>query len=65
MSPKDNLLRIIEKLPAEKLVELERIAASMLSEEAIVLGPGPARTFEEAVAATFKKFDEALRKLSD
>lgn len=30
MSPKENLLRIINQLPEEKVSELERVAISML-----------------------------------
>jgi hypothetical protein len=64
MSPKENLQRIIDQLPADKLEELERIAISMLPSERLKGKRGPTKSFEEASEALFSKFDSALRNLA-
>lgn len=64
MSPKENLLRIIEQLPAARLEELERIAISMLPDEQIKGKRGAPMSFEEAKEAVFTNFDVALRNLA-
>jgi len=64
MSPKENLQRIIDQLPADKLEELERIAISMLPSSGPRGERGPELSFEDAADAVFTKFDKALRNLA-
>jgi hypothetical protein len=64
MSPKENLLRLIDQLPDDRLEELERVVISML-ESRSEPAPGQHRTFEEAKEWVFQNFDKTFRRLAD
>ena len=67
MTAKENLLRLIELLPEDKLEELERFAISLLAESRDETEPAPRQrvTFEEAKARVFEQFDDTFRRLAD
>lgn len=64
MTPKENLLRLIQQLPEERLAELEQLAISMMPATGQGPSPEPAMSFEEAQAYVFTTFDKTLRKLA-
>jgi hypothetical protein len=65
MSPKENLLRLIDQLPEDRLAELERLAISMMPSSTSHGQPSePTMSFEEAQAYVFKTFDKTLKKLA-
>lgn len=63
MSPKENLLRLIDQLPEDRLAELERLAISMMP-TANGQSTETAMSFEEAQAYVFTTFDKTLKKLA-
>jgi hypothetical protein len=64
MSRKELLIQLIERLPEERLAEVERLVVSLLpADEA--REPGARMTFEEAADYTFATFDETLRRLAE
>lgn len=63
MSPRDNLHRLLDQLPDDKVPELERIMMQLLRIDEPDTS-GERMSFESAVDYTFKHFDAALRDLS-
>lgn len=65
MSPKENLIRLIDQLPEDRLAELEKLAISMLPANGAIGQPRePEMSFEEAQAYVFETFDDTLRRLA-
>ena len=63
MSAKDNLYRLVDQLPENKVLEAERLVMQLLRSE--TLGqPRPGKSFEEALSYTTTHFDTALRNLA-
>jgi hypothetical protein len=63
MSPKENLLHLIEKMTDDQVAELERVATSMLQAGQPRGESCAAMTFDEAKAYVFTEFDTAFRNL--
>ena len=66
MTAKENLLRLIEQLPADRLEKLERVVISMLEEagSSDAPAPGAPMSYEDAKNYAFTNFDETLHRLA-
>ena len=63
MTTAEHLKQLIDRLPAEKQVELERIVVAMLRDEPAASG-APPMGFEEALAYTNETLGDTLKRLA-
>lgn len=62
MTTAERLKQLIDRLPAEKQAELERLAVAMLRDEPAA--GAPPMSFEEALAYTNETLGETLKRLA-
>ncbi|MNY75387.1 hypothetical protein D3C86_2146480 [compost metagenome] len=66
MTSKENLLRLIDRLPEDRLAELEKLVISMLAADATIAPPRePGMSFEEAHAYVTQTFEKTFRRLAE